>query len=122
MPSFEQDFRGALSATSNRNLPYKIQELRKRQGARQFLPTGTYYGVRADGAIGRLDMDLAPSGQWLVLMITPTWNARSGLDWPEIKAKLDAGEKVEGYMHDYDHGTHRQWGNGRKVVMWKDKR
>ena len=80
------------------------------------LNTGTHYDITTEGYI--VPANGRASGQWEVLGLahhhwcnSPTWR------WPELRAMLDDGQEIKGWLFDLDHGTVRCWGN--RVVMFR---
>lgn len=76
---------------------------------------GQSYLITEDGWITYRDpgKDHYPSTSWVIVAVTDRWNQKpmTGLnDWLSVKARLDRGETVTGYMWDRDHGTLRMWG------------
>ena len=83
------------------------------------LNTGKYYTITPEGYI-MSDHWRQPSKQWVILGVahhhwcnSPTWR------WPELRAMLDAGQEVKGWVFDVDHGTVRSWGN--RAVLFKTR-
>jgi hypothetical protein len=77
---------------------------------------GEFSDINEKGEITRAQSPI-PSGQWLIVGVSTHWNSRHFTPWVEVKARLDKGETVEGYVFDRDHGTLRQWGNGKARIQ-----
>jgi hypothetical protein len=71
---------------------------------------GEDYELNRAGWIKRLDMTFTPSANWRVAGIKERWNQRLFTPWAEMRAKLDQGMPIEGYLMDIDHGSLREWG------------
>lgn len=80
----------------------------------------TWYRINSKG---EFFVDGEASNTWKIFGVAQRWNGRP-VPWKLIKAKLDKGQTVEGYLYDIDHGARRFWGgswNGKlpKIKLYK---
>jgi hypothetical protein len=77
-----------------------------------------WYPLSLHGFIGRYDWGIRQlSGDWKIRGMTFHHWSRRPIDWQTMRSRLDAGEALNGYLWDVDHGTTRRW--GRKVKVYK---
>jgi len=90
---------------------------RQRRGYRMALRDGTVYVLDADGfVLARSD---GPAGWdyrrgWRIVGFATRWNAAHVIPLRDAIG-ADTGQ---GWVHDWDHGTHRMWGSptGRRLA------
>jgi hypothetical protein len=90
---------------------------RARQIAYEIYDGSEYFPVTEEGEIGRQGNKHGSSfdKSWRLMGLYPTRSARRFGPWREIKYRLNAGEALQGYPLDYDHGSYRRWGRKAKI-------
>ena len=85
--------------------------------------SGKYYIVDEENRICRLDMKFTPTSNWRCVGFREVlaFGNRGAIISPEELIRKDVrfkNGKGRYVMIDYDHGTHREWGD-RIVSIWK---
>lgn len=78
---------------------------------------GEYYPVSREGLIGRQGWGMKYlSGDWKVYGMTFHHWSRTPISWQQMRARMDKGETLVGYLWDLDHGSIRRWGGSNPRV------
>ena len=86
---------------------------------------GEYYSVDAQGRIGRPEINMAPSGQWIALALVRRCNfgVVETIPFEHWAARLETtikwaykNGKPRYTLRDLDHGTVREWGQMVRCV------
>lgn len=75
-----------------------------------------FYPVTRDGLIGRQG-STGFSGQWKVKGMTFHHWSKTPVMWQQLRLRLNNGERLEGYIVDFDHGSLRRWGRKASITL-----